>query len=66
MVAAHDLVQNKAVFHPRHKAVGNNEIVYAPTNVLFARLANLAPPRVFYLVGVERAEGIFEADIEQI
>ena len=47
------------------QAFGRDEVVDAPTRVLFARLEAVRPPRVGRVVGVQRAESVDEAFAEE-
>jgi hypothetical protein len=66
MVASHYVAEDKAVLDLREKSVGDDEIVDTPPDVLFSCLHHIAPPGIFDLVGVKRAEGIGESGREKL
>ena len=61
MVASHYRGEDKAVLNTLKKAVRDHKIIDTPTDVLGARGEHIAPPRIFDLLGLERAEGVAEA-----
>ena len=66
MIASHDLAENKAVLDLIENAIRDHKIVDTPTDVLLSRLHHIAPPGIFNLIGIERAEGICEARREKL
>ena len=66
MVASHYRCENEAVLNALKESVRDNKIVDTPTNVLCSCREHIAPPGIFDLIGIERAEGVRESRIEKL
>ena len=66
MVASHYRCENEAVLNTFKKTVRDHKIVDTPTDVLCASGEHIAPPGIFDLVGIERAEGVGESSLEKL
>lgn len=67
MVATHRLVADLAVAQAWHQTRGQNEVIEPPADVLLARVHHVGPKGVgVLLLGVELAEAVGEARLEQL
>ena len=66
MVASHYRCEDKAVLNTLKKAVRDHKIIDTPTDVLGAGGKHIAPPRIFDLLGIERAECVVETSFVKI
>jgi len=66
MVAAHDLVQNKAVADTWEKSVRDHKIIDAPSRIVCPGVEHIAPPGILHGVGIKGAEGVGKARGQQL
>ena len=66
MIRAENFVVDGRSLDAVAPAVGDQEIVDAPADVLLARVEAIAPPRILHRVRVEMAERIGKARIQQL
>ena len=65
MVATHNLGVYLGFCHLGGEALGDEEVVDAPPSVLLTGAEAVGPPAVGHLVGVQTAEGVDKATVEQ-
>ena len=58
MVRTHYLSVVDHIFDPDQQALGNQEIIQAPTDVIFAGIGQKCPPGIFNPLRIKMAEGI--------
>ena len=66
MIAAEDIIVDFGGDDFIAESVGNDKIIYAPACVFGAGLEHVAPPGVFYGVGIHIAEGIRKSAFKKL